>query len=204
MNLSTVLAASQRAALPPWCELPTDFQPQEFRIQWAGNPWMNAQALALRRQVFCTEQGLFDGDDLDAIDTDQPSVRSLVALSCWGGQPDEVVGTVRIHEAEPGLWWGSRLAVRHDWRQQGRLGSSLIRLAVCSAHACGCREFLAHVQAQNVPLFRRLRWQVLDEVVLHGRMHALMRADLAHYPPCTQPYAGFVLAQGDAARGGSA
>ena len=184
------------SAALPWCELGTDYQPQEFRVQWASGPWMNAQARALRRQVFCKEQGLFDGDDLDPIDTDEPTTRLLVASSCLAGQPDEVIGTVRIHEALPGTWWGSRLAVQRAWRQHSRLGSTLIRLAVCSAHALGCTEFLAHVQAQNVPLFQRLHWQVLDEMVLHGRMHALMRADLGHYPPCSTPYAGFVLAQG--------
>ena len=95
--------------------------------------------------------------------------------------------------ASPGLWWGSRLAVRRAFRQSSQLGTELIRLAVSSAHALGCREFLAHVQAQNVPLFERLHWQVLDEMVLHGRVHALMRADLVHYPPCDTPYAGFVV-----------
>lgn len=180
----------------PWCELPLGYAPQEFRIQWASGPWMQAGALALRRRVFCDEQGLFAGDDRDTIDTDHPSMRLLVALACIAGQPDEVVGTVRIHEAEPGVWWGSRLAVAPEARQQGRLGSTLIRLAVSSAHALGCHEFLAHVQAQNVPLFRRLRWQALGERALQGRMHALMRADLAHYPPCATPYAGFVLASG--------
>lgn len=184
--------------LVPWCELPTDYAPQEFRIQWATGPWMQAEAHALRRRVFCTEQGLFDGDDRDAIDTGNASTRLLVALSCLAGQPDAVVGTVRIHEAEPGVWWGSRLAVASDWRRHGRLGSTLIRLAVSSAHALGCREFLAHVQAQNVPLFRRLRWTAIGERSLRGRPHALMQADLAHYPPCTTPYAGYVLAGGAA------
>lgn len=182
--------------LEPWCDLSVDYRPQAFRVQWASVPWMNQQAHALRRAVFCGEQGLFDGDDRDDIDTHAPTVRSLVALSCLAGEGDEVVGTVRIHEALPGIWWGSRLAVSRDWRQHGRLGSALIRLAVSSAHALGCQEFLAHVQAQNVALFRRLHWQVLDEKPLHGRMHALMRADLAHYPPCHTPYAGFVLASG--------
>lgn len=187
--------------LPPavplvFCDLPHSFSSPEFRIQWASGPWMRQQALALRRQVFCREQGLFDGDDFDFIDAEDPSCRLLVALSSWGGQHDEVVGTVRIHEAEPGIWWGSRLAVRRDWRRQGQLGSTLIRLAVSSAHALGCREFLAHVQAQNVVLFRRLRWRVLNEKIIHDRMHALMRADLSYYPPCETPYEGFVLATG--------
>ena len=183
------------APLSPWCELDPTYAPQEFRIQWASDPWMERQALVLRRRVFCDEQALFVHDDVDEIDRDA-STRSLVALTCLAGEADEAIGTVRIHQAAPGVWWGSRLAVRADWRQHRRLGSSLIRLAVSSAHALGCEEFLAHVQAQNVPLFERLNWQSLDTCELHGRPHALMRASLAHYPPCTTPYAGFVLAQG--------
>jgi putative N-acetyltransferase (TIGR04045 family) len=180
----------------PWCELATTFEPQEFRVQWASGPWMQAGARALRHDVFCREQRIFDADDTDEVDAGNPTAQSLVALSCWGGQPDEVVGTVRIHEAAPGLWWGSRLAVGKRWRRHAHLGTTLIRLAVCSAHALGCREFLAHVQAQNVELFQRLHWTVLDEMAIHDRMHALMRVDLAHYPPCERPYEGYVVAQG--------
>lgn len=179
----------------PWCELDEHYTPQEFRIQWASDPWMAREALALRRQVFCDEQALFVRDDADAIDRD-PSMRSLVAVTCLAGEADEVVGTVRIHQAAPGVWWGSRLAVRADWRTHKRLGTSLIRLAVSSAHALGCEEFLAHVQGQNVALFERLNWLSLEKLELHDKPHALMRASLAHYPPCTTPYAGFVLTQG--------
>ena len=41
----------------------------------------------------------------------------------------------------PGLWWGSRLAVHAAFRHHGRIGATLIRLAVCSAHARGCQHF---------------------------------------------------------------
>jgi putative N-acetyltransferase (TIGR04045 family) len=55
--------------------------------------------------------------------------------------------------------------------------------AVCTAHARGCRTFLANVQAQNVNFFARLAWESLHDVTLHGRPHVLMRADLRAYPP---------------------
>ena len=123
------------------------------------------------------------------------------------GMPDQVVGTVRIHThpegEEPGLWWGSRLAVHAAFRQHGRLGATLIRLAVSSAHARGALVFLAHVQAQNVPLFQRLHWSLLKEETLHGRPHALMQADLAHYPPCHDPLWGYST-QAPAAPAGAA
>ncbi len=38
------------------------------------------------------------------------------------------------------MWWGSRLAVDSDFRRIGAIGATLIRLAVCSAHAMGCTE----------------------------------------------------------------
>jgi len=194
--LHTATATAPAAPLQPWCELSLDHQPSEFRVQWASNGWMQQQAHELRRQVFCQEQGLFGEHDLDDLDHQEPSLRTLVALSCIAGDADNVLGTVRIHRAAPGVWWGSRLAVQRAWRTHRKLGSTLIRLAVTSAHAQGCETFLAHVQAQNVPLFQRLHWQVRDEMVLHGRPHALMQADLAHYPPCHTPYAGFVIANG--------
>jgi putative N-acetyltransferase (TIGR04045 family) len=98
---------------------------------------------------------------------------------------------VRIHEASPGVWWGSRLAVAAPYRRAGALGAALIRLAVCSAHARGAVEFYAHVQARNVPLFQRLHWRVLEERVLHDQPHALMQADLDAYPPIVSAETGF-------------
>jgi putative N-acetyltransferase (TIGR04045 family) len=146
--------------------------------------------MALRRAVFCTEQGLFGADDRDAVDA---HARLLVAIAEMGGMPDQVVGTVRIHEQTPGTWYGSRLAVLRSQRRHAHLGSGLIELAVRSAHSSGARVFLAHVQSQNVPLFERLHWQSLEQVSLHGRPHHFMRADLAHYPPLEHPEAGLMI-----------
>lgn len=165
------------------------FQASEFRIKFAASRWEHEQAHAVRRAVFCGEQGLFEGDDRDPIDD---YAILLVAVSMLGVAADRVVGTVRIHEEEPGLWWGSRLAVDQDHRRIGALGATLIRLAVSSARAMGCHTFLAHVQAQNELLFRRLHWTSLGTVAFHGRPHVKMQADLAHYPPCHSPELGFV------------
>jgi len=177
-------------------ELPSTFTPCEFRVKWSDGGWEIDQARRLRRAVFCAEQGIFVGDDLDALDA---HAQPLVAVSQVGGMPDQVVGTVRIHQqqgeqggaGDSGVWWGSRLAVHAAFRHHGRLGATLIRLAVSSAHARGCHAFLAHVQDQNVPLFEKMHWRTLSMQTLHGRPHALMQADLAHYPPCHDPLWGF-------------
>ena len=191
------------------CEPPPVFSPCEFRIKWASSAWEVSQARRLRRDVFCAEQGVFVGHDIDVVDS---YARCLVAVACIGGEPDQVVGTVRIHPGRvteagheagqdgpitittaDGLWWGSRLAVHVAFRHHARLGSALIQLAVSSAHAWGCTLFLAHVQAQNGPLFERLHWRALRGITLHSRPHLLMQADLAHYPPQHDPITGFVV-----------
>lgn len=164
------------------------FLSPDFTIRAASAPWEIAGACKLRHRTFVTEQGLFAQHDRDAVDD---VALPLVALSMLHGDFDEVVGTVRIHQPEPGLWWGSRLAVAATHRRVGRLGAELIRLAVSTANARGCAMFFAHVQAQNVAMFQKLHWTALEEVTLHGAPHLRMQADLAAYPPIPDPFRGW-------------
>jgi len=161
----------------------------EFRVKFAAETWERRDAAHLRHRVFCQEQALFPEHDRDAIDD---IAIPLVALSSLAVAHEDVVGTVRIHQAEAGLWWGSRLAVARPYRKIGAIGTSLIRLAVSSAHARGCTRFLAHVQSQNAPLFHALHWETLDEVTLLGHPHHFMQADLSYYPPLATPETGFL------------
>ncbi len=156
------------------------FVPVQFRIRVAREAWEIAECRALRRAVFCTEQHIFEGDDRDSIDD---VAITLAAVSCVAVLTDQVVGTVRIHEAAPKTWFGSRLAVHRDCRRIGGIGTELIRLAVRTAHAHGAEAFYAHVQQANVALFQSLHWRSRESVSLHGHPHDLMQADLAHYPP---------------------
>lgn len=165
------------------------FFSNEYLIKFVTQDWEHRQMLALRQSVFCEEQGIFEGDDMDGIDR---IATPIVAIACVAGLPDQVVGTVRIHQDQAGVWWGSRLAVDQDYRKQGRLGAALIRLAVTSAHAQGCNTFLAQVQSRNVLLFRRLHWRPLKEISVHGRPHHLMQADLKWYPPYANGAIGFI------------
>lgn len=160
------------------------------RIKLATGTLEVGSTLALRRAVFCEEQQIFQGDDIDVIDAVALPIAAILSIP---GAADEVVGTVRIHQPEPGLWYGSRLAVAKHARRIGSVGSGLIKLAVSTANARGCHTFLAQVQAQNVPLFERLHWYSLQEMDIHGRPHHLMQADLAHYPAIHDGETGFVL-----------
>jgi putative N-acetyltransferase (TIGR04045 family) len=165
------------------------YRASEFQVKFATSDWERQEAHALRRAVFCEEQQIFEADYRDQIDD---HAIPIVALSMMGVAADKLVGTVRIHQAEPGLWWGSRLAVHGDFRKIGALGATLIKLAVSSANAMGCHTFLANVQVQNSLLFRRLHWDIVEEFEIYGKPHLRMKADLAYYPPCITPEAGFV------------
>jgi len=165
------------------------FLASHYRVKLAAEPWEWAGSEQLRRQVFCHEQKIFVGSDRDAIDA---GATAIVAVTALAGTPNDVIGTVRIHEVEPDVWQGSRLAVDRTYRGIGSLGPSLIQTAVGSARARGCVRFLAYVQAQNETLFRRLHWQRIDERVLHGVPHVFMQADLEHYPP-VEATAGFLV-----------
>ncbi|MBD5633229.1 MAG: GNAT family N-acetyltransferase [Candidatus Eremiobacteraeota bacterium] len=156
------------------------FVPPRFGIKLAREPWEFAAHRALRRRVFCDEQQLFVESDCDEVDD---VAAPIVAVDYVMSMAHDVVGTVRIHEASPGLWYGSRLAIVPEYRNVYGLGSGLVYRAVTTAHARGCRTFLANVQRRNVPFFRRMAWEALDEITLLGQPHTLMRADLAAYPP---------------------
>lgn len=169
---------------------PFPFVSGAYRIKLAEAPWERRECARLRREVFCVEQGLFERDDADAIDG---HAWPIAALRCVAAMPDGVVGTVRVHEIEPGLWQGSRLAVASECRKVAGLGTELIRYAVSFARSRGARRFIAQVQSQNVPLFLRLHWRALGEVELMGRPHRYMEADLTHYPLLARPEVDLVV-----------
>ena len=160
------------------------FRPAEFRIKRAEAAFELLGHHRQRHLAFVDEQGVFAVTDRDAIDRD---AIPIVAVSCLLGDPDEVVGAVRIHEPTPGQWWGSRLCVGRATRGGARIAAELIRFAVSTDNAEACARFLARVQAQTDQLFERLRWRVLERLDRHGRPHALMEAELAAYPPLATP-----------------
>jgi len=174
------------------------FTPQDYVFKIARTDAELEGYWALRRSIFCEEQGIFEGSDRDAIDD---HAIPIVCESLIAGMEDSVVGVVRIDQREPGMWYGSRLGVAANYRSVrklsssvaarnhqpvfrglGALGAGLIYEAVSTAQAIGCQEFLATVQHQNARFFQRLHWEPLQELELFGIQHVKMRADLARYP----------------------
>ncbi|GAC1443160.1 MAG: hypothetical protein NVS3B17_20540 [Vulcanimicrobiaceae bacterium] len=160
------------------------FVPPHFGLKSASEAWELAAAMRLRRDVFCTEQRIFASDDRDE---DDAIAETIVAVGYIVGMTDRVVGTVRIVELAPGRWHGSRLAIGRPYRDVYGLGRALVYRAVATATARGATDFTATVQRANVSFFRRLAWEAVDEVDLHGHPHTCMRADLAAYPPLVDP-----------------
>jgi len=155
------------------------FRPQ-FSFELAQAPEDIKAYFRLRQLIFCEEQGLFCGDDLD--DTDAIAY-PIIAVEQDIVAGRRVVGIVRIYEAEPGTWYGGRLGVHPNYRRVGQIGKGLIHRAVTTAHCWGSDRFLATVQLQNVGFFRRLHWHSLEPLEICHHPHHLMEADLAFYPP---------------------
>lgn len=159
-----------------------------FQCRIAKGPSERADYFALRREIFCEEQGVFQGDDEDHEDA------HAIPLACFARElegseagTEALAGVVRLYRAGPSYppdtWFGGRLGVARRYRTAGVVGRLLVKTAVGTAVAWGCQRFLATVQEQNEPFFRRLRWHTREDLVLLGRPHKLMEADLRHYAP---------------------
>jgi putative N-acetyltransferase (TIGR04045 family) len=151
-----------------------------YRFELARSPQEIQDYFNLRQAIFCEEQGLFDRHDEDDIDA---TAYPIIAIDTEASPENQVVGVVRIYEAQPRLWYGGRLGVHPDYRRAGRIGKGLIYKAVTTANTWGCDRFLATVQLQNVRFFQRQHWASLEEISVCDRPHHLMEADLEHYPP---------------------
>ena len=158
----------------------SDVAVDPFACRIAADSAERHRYFALRRAIFCLEQGLFSGDDRDESDDDATPI-----VCVHGG--DRVVGVVRIWETAPGDWWGGRLGVDADFRAAAVVGRRLVQTAVGTARAWGAHRFRATVQRPNVAFFRRLHWRTLEEIDLLGQPHHLMEADLAWYAPVAAP-----------------
>src|SRR5258708_25187669 len=94
------------------------FPPEDFVFKIAQTQLELEGYWALRRAIFCQEQGIFHESDQDTVDE---RAIPIVCASLVAGMEDLVVGVVRIDEREPGLWYGSRLGVAEEFRSIKKL-----------------------------------------------------------------------------------
>ncbi len=126
------------------------------------------KAMALRRQVFVEEQGLFADTDEDEYDR-----RALHLVARCNNR---LIGTVRLYHLEEGIWMGGRLAVSPDYRHNG-IAPLLVKKAVELAHKNGASKFMAWVQDQHKQFFLHLGWWYTgNKKLIAGKEHLLMQA----------------------------
>ncbi len=130
-----------------------------------------SSALAIRKEVFVDEQGLFKDSDVDAHDA-----HSIHLVAKMDGA---IVGTVRVFPTgENGHWIGGRLAVSKPHRVF-RVGAALVKEAMKRVKREGCNEFTAHIQDNNIGFFKRLGWKPVGPRETYcDRPHQRMQADL--------------------------
>lgn len=160
----------------------------ELAVRVAVTPEDIAAHHAVRRDVFVTEQGIFETDDRDA--WDDHAVKVVAELE------GRVIGAVRLYPLdEAGLWKGDRLAVTREARRL-RVGAPLVRFAVATAGERGGSRMIALIQARNVAFFQHLGWVSQGEPgEYRGATHQPMTIPLAGAEPAFAP-GGYAWALG--------
>lgn len=147
-------------------------------IKLVSEDWERQQYYRLREATFRDEQQLLQ-EDRDEHDF---KALGIVAICQMFGEPDQVVGAVRIFPDGAMTWWGGRLCVDPLYRHHRCIGKALINAAVSTAKRLGCQTFLATVQQQNERYFQKLYWESCKAMDVTQIPHVLMRAQLVHYP----------------------
>jgi len=149
--------------------------PAEIEIKVAAAPEEIGAYFDIRRQVFVTEQQIFETSDVDDHDA--------VAIPILALADGLAAGTVRCYPKRPGracVWFGGRLAVHREHRTSCNIGALLVRRAVeIMEGRSDVKRFLATIQIQNVRFFKRLGWVCLGKpFMMNARKHQMMEKPL--------------------------
>src|SRR3546814_735285 len=129
-----------------------------------------AQAFAIRRAVFCVEQGVSDAEEVDGLDD--------LCTSYLASLNGRAVGTMRVRPLAGDTVKLERVAVLQAYRGQG-IGGVLMRHAIARAAAKGVRRLVLNAQCQAEFFYAGLgflrRGAVFEEA---GIPHIAMNRDL--------------------------
>lgn len=126
---------------------PTPSEGAGIDISEAGGAADMAACFAIRRAVFCVEQGVSENLEIDGRD---PGCRHY--LLRLGGR---AIGTARVRPIESGLSKIERVAILAPHRGGG-LGSALMRRVLRDLDDAGCETALLHAQAHSETFYRAL------------------------------------------------
>jgi predicted GNAT family N-acyltransferase len=142
---------------------------QGIELRWARTAADVRQALAVRENVFCAEQGVPLSEEHDGLDSE------AVHLLALGGQ--RVVGTLRLLSAQ-GVAKIGRVAVERDWRGRG-IASRMLQTVLEAARRQGCHEARLASQSAATGLYERAGFEVASaEFWEAGIAHVWMRLRL--------------------------
>ena len=128
------------------------------------------QALALREQVFCVEQGVELAADRDGLDD-----RAIQIVAIEGGR---VIGTCRVL-VDDGIGRLGRMAVEARSRGRG-LGTEILAAAEHSAREAGARLMRLHAQRYVEDMYADVGYTPYGEpFVEEGIPHVSMEKRLA-------------------------
>lgn len=122
-----------------------------FDISEPADPADMAACFAIRREVFCVEQGVAEDHEIDGRD---PECRHY--LLRLGGS---AVGTARVRPVEPGMSKIERVAVLKAYRGRG-LGFALMRHVLREP---GCGRAVLHAQTHSEGFYRALGFETEGE-----------------------------------------
>jgi predicted GNAT family N-acyltransferase len=139
-------------------------------VRPARDPSEVEQALALREQVFCVEQGVALEADQDGLDD---GAIQIVAV-----EAGRVIGTCRVL-VESGVGRLGRMAVEAGSRGRG-LGAAILAAAEQSARDAGARQMRLHAQRYVEDLYAAAGYTPYGEpFVEEGIPHVAMEKRLA-------------------------
>jgi predicted GNAT family N-acyltransferase len=128
------------------------------------------QALALREQVFCGEQGVTPAADRDGLDAEAIQIVAVDAA--------RVIGTCRVL-VDDGLGRLGRMAVERAERGRG-VGAAILAAAERSAMDAGARSMRLHAQRYVEDLYARAGYAPYGKpFVEEGIPHVAMEKRLA-------------------------
>jgi predicted GNAT family N-acyltransferase len=144
---------------------------ERLEIRWARDEQDLDAAIALRRTVFCEEQGVPPEEELDGRDGE---ALHLLAQERSG---DATLGTLRLLFDGDTVKVG-RVAVQRSRRGRG-IASRMLEIALERASARGCRRARLASQLEAVGLYERAGFAVDSDVFLEaGIEHVWMTREL--------------------------
>lgn len=129
-----------------------------------------AQAFAIRRAVFCVEQGVSEAEEMDGLDD--------LCTSYLASRGGRAIGTMRVRRLDGDTAKLERVAVLRPHRGT-RIGKALMRHAMDCAAAAGVRRLVLNAQCRAQPFYAGLgfvrRGEIFEEA---GIPHVRMDCDL--------------------------